>query len=104
MAIDTRDKRASAIGGSLPWRSVYPLADGTIGQADRQIVSFLYSGILADAPVVAETIYLPRLDIYGSRAAKRLDIFGSAASTRLDVYGSDAAKRLDIFGGDGSEN
>jgi len=104
MAIDTRNKRASAIDIESPWRDSLPLADGAIGQADRQHAAFLYSGILADAPVVAATIYLPRLDIYGSRAAKRLDIFGSAASTRLDVYGSDAAKRLDIFGGDGSEN
>ncbi len=60
--------------------------------------------LTALTPSEDATIYLPRLDIYGSRAAKRLDIFGSAASTRLDVYGSDAAKRLDIFGGDGSEN
>lgn len=58
---------------------------------------------LPKSATVETTIYLPRLDIYGSRAARRLNILGSAASARLDVYGSDAVKRLDIFGGDGVE-
>lgn len=50
MAIDTRNKRASAIGIGLPWRAAYPLADGTIDQADRQHVALLYAGILASTP------------------------------------------------------
>ena len=50
-----------------------------------------------------DVFYLPRLDIYGSRAATRMDVLGSAAAVRMDAYGSDAAKRLDIFGGDGVE-
>ena len=36
MALDTRDKRDSAIGNSLPWRMRYPVPDGTIGKADRR--------------------------------------------------------------------
>ncbi len=50
MAIDTRDKRGSVIG--LGMVSVLPLADGSIGQADRQQVAHMYIGVLADAPVI----------------------------------------------------
>ena len=50
MAIDTRDKRGSAIGLGLV--SVLPLADGSIDQADRQQVAHMYVGVLADAPVI----------------------------------------------------
>lgn len=52
MAVDTRDKRSSAIGVSLPWRGMYPLADGAaFNQEDRQHVAFAYRGILAGEPV-----------------------------------------------------
>lgn len=50
MPIDTRNKRASAIFPLLPFRGMLPAPDGTIGQADRQQVVFLYAGILAAAP------------------------------------------------------
>ena len=49
MAIDTRDRRASAIHIASPWRGILPLSDGTVGQPDRQIVPFFYSGITAGA-------------------------------------------------------
>lgn len=48
MAIDTRNKRSSAIHTSSPWRCQLPLADGAIGQADRQHTAWIYSGILAE--------------------------------------------------------
>lgn len=53
MAVDTRNKRASAIAcRRLPWmRRFLPLADGTIDQGDRQHVAFVYRGILAGEPV-----------------------------------------------------
>jgi hypothetical protein len=52
MAIDTRQKRASAIHVSLPWRGLLPLPDGAaLTQADRQQTDYQYSGILADPPV-----------------------------------------------------
>lgn len=54
MAIDTRDKRSSAIGVGLPWR-VYPNPDSSLDQGDRQQTAFLYRGILAEENVVAET-------------------------------------------------
>jgi hypothetical protein len=51
MAIDTALKRFSAMNISNPWRSVLPLPDGTIDADDRQVVSLLYSGVLAGVGV-----------------------------------------------------
>ena len=50
MAVDTRDKRMSIMSIGLPWRGVFPLADGSIGAGDRQIFLYLYSGII-DSPL-----------------------------------------------------
>lgn len=47
MAIDTRNKRASALGFGLVCLLQLPLADGTIDAADRQQMSSAYSGIAA---------------------------------------------------------
>lgn len=47
MSVDTRDKRASAVHVSLPWRTALPLPDGTVDAADRPIVVHMYSGISA---------------------------------------------------------
>lgn len=55
MAIDTRQKRDSAIAVTSPWRSRLPAPD-TITQADRQHVAYVYSGILAEA-FVDTTLY-----------------------------------------------
>jgi hypothetical protein len=51
MAVDTRQKRASAIGLGLAALLVLPAPDGTIDQADRQQAASAYAGILA-APSV----------------------------------------------------
>ena len=56
MAVDTRDKRMSIMGVSLSWRGIFPLADGAIGAADRQIFPYFYSGILADAPAAVSAV------------------------------------------------
>ena len=50
MAIDTKDKRASAIDAALPWRTELPDPSGTIGAGARQIIARLYSGILPTPP------------------------------------------------------
>lgn len=48
MAIDTQQKRASAVHVSLPWRGLFPLPDAAAEtQADRQQAAHHYSGILA---------------------------------------------------------
>lgn len=55
MAIDTRNKRASAINVGLPWRCSFPMPDGSISQADRKHVSLLYAGILDGIVSIIET-------------------------------------------------
>lgn len=50
MALDTQDRRASAIYGGLPWRGLLPLADGAVDEQDRIFVSLHYSGLVAGAP------------------------------------------------------
>ena len=47
MAIDTRDKRSSAVNAGSPWRGLLPGPDGTLNQADRQHAGLFYRGILA---------------------------------------------------------
>ena len=59
MALDTRDKRASAIHVGMPWRGLLPLPDGAaLDQGDRQQVAFMYRGILAGAPVATDDVRL----------------------------------------------
>jgi hypothetical protein len=52
MAIDTRERRASAIGMGRPWRVQLPRPDGTVATADRQQVGYRYVGILSGAAVI----------------------------------------------------
>lgn len=47
--MDTRSKRASALGIAAAWVLTLPLSDGTVGQPDRQHVAFCYAGIAAAA-------------------------------------------------------
>jgi hypothetical protein len=47
--VDTRNKRASALGFVLAALVVLPAPDAAIGQADRQQVTFSYAGILAES-------------------------------------------------------
>jgi hypothetical protein len=54
MPVDTALKRSSAVGVLLPWRSSFPLPDGALGQADRQVIAGVYSGILATGGPAAE--------------------------------------------------
>ena len=55
MAIDNRNKRASAIHIGLPWRGLLPAPDGVIGVADRYQLAFLYGGVAAlVVPVLIE--------------------------------------------------
>lgn len=44
MAIDSADKRASAIHMMLPFRGMLPLPDAVIGAGDRAELSLLYRG------------------------------------------------------------
>ena len=53
MAIDSRQKRTS-VANYL--NRIMPLADGTIGQADREHAAGLYMGITPSAPPTPPTI------------------------------------------------
>lgn len=55
MAIDTRQKRMSAINVGSPWRGPMVVPTGSDTQAKRQAAAFMYSGIASGAPV----IYIP---------------------------------------------
>ena len=52
MAIDSRDKRASAVHVSSPWRTTFPVADNTIGESDR-IHALGYYGAVLTVPAAA---------------------------------------------------
>jgi hypothetical protein len=52
MALDTRDKRGSAMNPGLAFGRVLPNPGGAIIQAARQIAAFLYAGIAAGAAVL----------------------------------------------------
>jgi hypothetical protein len=43
--MDSRDKRASAIHPSLPWRGLWPAPDGTIDAGDREHAASLYRSL-----------------------------------------------------------
>lgn len=70
MAIDSAQKRHSAIHPNCPWRSTVPIP-GTIDQADRQQLAYVYSGISAGVLVIysAVTIQPWIWDVWGLRAA-----------------------------------
>lgn len=56
MALDTALKRASALNIASSWRGILPLPDGTVNQADRQVVPFFYSGISAASLVTVPDV------------------------------------------------
>ena len=60
MAIDSRDKRSSAVNPGSPWRGMLPVADGTVSQADRQHAAYWYRGIAAASPA-ANVVGMPCL-------------------------------------------
>ena len=49
MALDTRERRASALNMTVPGvRCVLPNPSGIVSEGDRQTLCFLYSGVGAD--------------------------------------------------------
>jgi hypothetical protein len=80
--MNTRNKRASALGVTLAALVVLPAPDGTIAQADRQQVAYCYAGISAGALVSYDTIVLADITL---SAATLADVT-LAAATLADVY------------------
>lgn len=56
MAVDTRDKRSSAINPSCPWRGQLPAPDTTVNQGDRQHTAGLYRGITASGTPIGALV------------------------------------------------
>jgi|JI9StandDraft_2_1071091.scaffolds.fasta_scaffold238869_2 hypothetical protein len=57
--MDTRNKRASAVGFLLPFRVVYPDPSGAVGESARAQTVYSYAGSLAAAvPSGDDTMYL----------------------------------------------
>lgn len=52
MALDSRDKRASANMVSLPFRGMWPVPNSGVDAEDRQQVAFMTQTPSADAPPV----------------------------------------------------
>lgn len=54
--INTRNKRASAIGLAFTALSILPAPDGAVSQADRQQVAYTYAGLSAGQLIVYDFI------------------------------------------------
>ena len=54
MAVDSKQKRSSAIGLRQAWLPVLPDADGSLDQGDRQDTAFSYMGILSSSPSITK--------------------------------------------------
>lgn len=78
MAVDTANERRSKLG-----RHVLPLADGTIGQADRQHKVWKYAGILAAAPTLAPSAVSPVIRRAPTEAPTAIRRSSTAAATVL---------------------
>lgn len=66
MAVDTKEKRFSALSFHAATRGIHTFPSGTIGQAQRQSLAYLYSGILASAPVAVVSNVIVGLKIIGN--------------------------------------
>lgn len=76
---DTRLKRASATSLIVPSMAPGLVTDGTIAAADRQAVTWMYSGILAEAPVPItdkEVLHTPQnyIDWFVDKQPKRIPV------------------------------
>lgn len=65
MAVNTKQKRLTAINPGCPWRGLYKVPSGAISGALKQGIAFLYSGIAAAAAVII-TFVKGGSDGYGS--------------------------------------
>jgi hypothetical protein len=98
VAIDSRDKRASAIAGTLAPLIVPFNPDAAIGAADRQHVGgWIYRGIAAAAPVTAALPY--QGDVYFYDETTGTGAIGSGAVQSGDTIYDDATGTGSVSGG-----
>lgn len=84
MAMDTDQKRYSAMNTFSPWRGPAALPSGTISVGIRQAIAFLYSGIAAVSVVIAYVADLnTRLHVYLCAFYARPETADLNAMTRL---------------------
>ena len=85
MALDTRNKRGSAIGIMLPSRAVYPNPSGSLATvAFREQMAYSYAGIApASVTLTADGRTGTAYDM-GSRTATAVDL-GSRTATLIDL-------------------
>ena len=59
MAIDTETKRRAAFSAGIPFIVMMPVADGSIGSADRQMLADVYPGISVaeEAPSEGDIVF-----------------------------------------------
>lgn len=84
MAIDTRDKRASALGRGLRFLAIFPAPDGTIDAGDRLQIVGLYRGIAA----AAVAAYVPPPTATAAvrgRATAAVSVLGRPIATTIDT-------------------
>lgn len=91
MAVDTRDKRASATCVLAPWRLVLP-SPGTIDQGDRQQLAWAYRGILSGSVTTAA----PPADPFTATAAAAYTPFTATAS-QFAAFTATVAATIDPF-------
>lgn len=115
MAIDTAQKRASALGVGVPF-IVSVIPDGTLDQGDRQTMAMAYSGILValvslsvtqetsyDLYISEEKIQETSYDTYNDRQVEQsttFDLYTSKLyeiSTLFDIYNGRAVEIVTSF-------
>lgn len=88
MAIDTRNKRASAATAGRPWLRLLPAPDGAVGEADRRFLGACYAGFAAAPPVVI-SVYPDPFLATSAEAAGRCDPWATTTSVlagRVDPF------------------
>lgn len=92
MAIDSRNKRASAGACGLVFLVALPTPDGTIGAADRVHSAGFYSGIAVEAPAISPFdggVALPTL-VYGGGVDAPTLVYGGGVAPPTIVQGGGA--------------
>ena len=87
MAIDSRDKRAAAVGFLLPSGAILPAANGEIDLSDRQIVTFRYP-ILALHRRVIDWQFFADWDFNGVYTDESVRLVSASGSMRLHAPAS----------------
>jgi len=89
MAINTRNRRASAMLPMCPWRGVMPEPDGAVGTSDRATMLLLYSGFTSGGDILGYgrlEYTIPRSQLEWTLADERLEF--TARDERLEFTGA----------------